>query len=162
MSYESITILLTLSAVCFTYWKYFSEGTNKQRIEFDLDCVDLGVAGSERLIEVSSVVTNRGFVEQNFDLISLTIRGLQKDSILTEITNYKPRISFPEFHSKTNIITQKMPYYFVRPSVKQRFPLVVKVPTTWSHIHVRSTFQYKSKKDKKDTHTSERAFPLGE
>jgi len=156
---EFIKIFLAVAAAVFTYYRFFREGSHKQRIEFDIDCRDLGVAGQERILEIGCTAENKGNVEQRFDDIRVTVRGLQRGAALKEIDGHEPRLAFPEKLQRASLISAKYKYYFVRPKVKQRFPLVVRIPVSWSHVHVRGTFKYKGTDE---IHSAERAFSLGE
>jgi hypothetical protein len=157
--FEIIKIALALAAGLFTYFQFFREGTHKQRIQFDIDCRKLGLICNERLIEIGCIAENKGNVEQRFDDIRVVIRGIEKDAPLAEMEGHAPRLAFPVKLAKACLILKKWEYYFVRPHVAQRFPLVVKVPRNVSHILVRSTFRYKGTED---IHSAERAFALEE
>ncbi len=158
---ESMISLINLSVVLagaiFTYYKFFREGAHNQRIEFDLEYVDLGINNNDRIIEVGIIAINKGNVEQKFDKISLKIRGMLKDKKLCEIENHEPRLKFPEEVADISVIPKKYNYYFVRPGVIQRFPVVIKLPANWSHLHTRSTFKYLKTNE---LHTAERSFRL--
>jgi hypothetical protein len=154
---EVIKICLALAAAFFTYFQFFREGRHKQRIQFDIHCRDLGIVKNERIVEIGCIAENKGNVEQKFDDIRVVVRGLDKSSPLHEMENHAPRLDFPEELSKASLISKKWQYYFVRPHVTQRFPLVVKLPQSISHILVRSTFRYQGSGD---IHSAERAFGL--
>jgi hypothetical protein len=156
-TFEMIKILLAVAAAVFAYYKFFREGSHRQRIEFDIDCRDLGVVSDDRIVEVGCTAENKGNVEQRFNDIRVTVRGLKTGATLKEIDGHAPRLAFPERMQKASLISKKYGYFFVRPKVKQCFPLVIRVPASWTHIHVRSTFRYKGTED---IHSAERAFQL--
>jgi hypothetical protein len=154
--FETLKLLFAIFAAGFTYFKYFREGTHKQRIEFDIDCCDLGIVGKERIIEIGCTAENKGNVEQRFDNIRLKVRGIEVGiSKLSDIKGCEPRLTFSTEIAKASLIPAKWNYFFVRPGVKQRFPLVMRAPAKCTHIHVRSTFRYKGTDD---IHSAERAF----
>ena len=154
--FEIIKIALVVIAAIFTYYKFFREGTHKQRIEFDIDFHNLGVKNSERIIEIGALVENKGNVEQRFYSMLLRFRGIDNDSKLIELKDHKPRLAFPiSSKNKWEMIPEKYVPFFVRPRVKQRLPIVVKIPVEWTHIQVKITFKYKGTKD---IHVSERTF----
>lgn len=155
--FETLKLLIAILAAGFTYFKFFREGTHKQRIEFDIDCCDLGTVGEERIIEIGCTAENKGNVEQRFDGIRLKVRGLEAGiSKLSDIEGYEPRLAFSTKIAKASLIPEKKwKYFFVRPGVKQRFPIVMRAPAKCTHIHVRSTFRYKGTED---IHSAERAF----
>lgn len=155
--FESLKVLLAIGAAIFTYFRFFREGTHKQRIEFDIDCSDLGEVGNERIIEIGCIAENKGNVEQRFDDIRVTLRGIQEGESLSEIKGHEPRLSFPTEIVEASLIPDRWEYFFVRPKVKQRFPLVIRVPGKCNYVHVRSTFRYKGTND---IHSAERAFQL--
>jgi len=155
---ESIKIILAIAAAAFTYFKFFREGEHKQRIQFDIDCKELGVIGSERIIEIGSNAENKGNVEQRFDDVRVVVRGLEEGKPLRELEKHEPRLAFPMSLAKASLIPKKWRYFFVRPRVIQRFPLVLKVPKTITHILVRSTFRYQGTGD---IHSAEKAFNVG-
>jgi len=157
--FEFIKIALALIAAFFAYFRFFREGKHKQRIQFDIDCYNLGIVGKERIIEIGCIAENKGNVEQRFDDIRVVVRGLDKACDLNEMEGHAPRLSFPKELSKASLISPKWKYYFVRPHVTQRFPLVIKLPQSISHILIRSTFRYNNTDD---VHLAERAFSLGE
>lgn len=153
---EIIKFLLVVIAALFTYYKFFREGTHRQRIEFDIDFHNLGVRNSDRIIEIGALAENKGNVEQKFNSMQLRIRGIDNESKLIELKDHKPRLGFPiDSKNKWEMIPKKYKPFFVRPGVKQRFPIVVKVPADWTHIQVKITFKYSGTKD---IHVSERAF----
>ena len=156
---EVIKIALLVIAAVFTYWKFFREGSHLQRIEMDLDFIDLGVRNNERLIEVGVLLENKGNVEQRLKEIVLRIRGIDSKDSLEELEKHKPRIKFGHDDIGPSIIKPKKEggFFFIRPKIRQRFPMVVKVPSTWSHLHIRAKFEYKGVKN---FHTSERAFAV--
>ncbi len=158
MVFDLIKIFLALAAATFTYFQFFREGKHKQRIQFDIDCQDLGTIGDERIVELGCVAENKGNVEQRFEDIRVSVRGIDSGRPLRELPYHAPRLEFPETLSKASLIPKKWAYFFVRPHVTQRFPLVIKLPKRVSHILVRSTFQYRGSGD---VHSAERAFPLG-
>lgn len=157
--FEVIKIGLAIAAAGFTYYQFFREGKHKQRIQFDIDCQDLSVLGKERIIEIGCIAENKGNVEQWVDDIRVEVRGLDASGSLGEMKNHAPRLKFPDKLSKASLISRKWKYYFVRPHVTQRFPLVIRIPGNVSHILVRSTFRYRGTDD---IHSAERAFKLGE
>jgi hypothetical protein len=157
MIFEIIKITLALVAALFTYFQFFREGKHKQRIQFDIDCKKLGVVSNEQIIEIACIAENKGNVEQRFDDIRVVIRGIEKDSSLLELEGNAPRLAFPLKLASASLVQKKWEYYFVRPHVEQRFPLVVRIPQNVMHILVRSTFKYKNTSD---IHSAERAFSL--
>lgn len=154
--FEIIKFALIVTAALFTYYKFFREGTHKQRIEFDIDFCNLGVKNSYRIIEIGALAENKGNVEQKFNSMLLRIRGIDNNSKLIELKNHEPRLAFPiDSKKKWEMIPEKYKPFFVRPGVKQRFPIVVKIPENWTHIQVKITFKYEGTKD---IHVSERTF----
>lgn len=153
--FEVIKIALAVTAAGFTYFQFFTEGKHKQRIQFDIDCQNLGIVGKERIVEIGCVAENKGNVEQVFDDIRVEIRGIDDNTTLSEIEGHEPRLAFHKELSQASLVSDNWDYYFVRPHVTQRFPLVVKLPSDISHVHIRSTFRYKGTKD---IHSAERAF----
>ena len=153
---EIIKVSLLILAALFTYFRFFSEGTHKQRIEFDIECSDLGHVKNERIIEVGVIAENKGYVEQKFTHISLKIYGLDSKSELKELENYEPRLEFPLKLHETDLISQNYNYYFVRPKIAQRFPITLKIPLSTSYILVKAKFNYRNG----EFHTAERTFAL--
>lgn len=159
MNIDFISIIntcLIIVAAIFTYFRYFREGTHKQRIEFDIDYTDLGTRYNERIIEVGILAENKGNVEHRFKQISLNVRGIKNDQPLKEFERYKPRLKFPEDLHNIKIISEDVGYYFIRPKVKQRFPVVLKISSDISHLLLKADFYYKSG----NFHTAERAFTI--
>lgn len=158
--FEIVKFGLLVLAAFFTYFRFFREGTHRQRIEFDIDLKSLGIRNSDRIIEIGALAENKGNVEQKFESMLLRIRGINKDTTLEELDKYKPRLKFP-IDSKENweMIPKKYGYFFVRPGVKQRFPIVMKIPSDWTHILIKISFKYKGSKD---THPTERAFCINQ
>ena len=153
-----LSFVLAATGVIFTYYKFFREGSHRQRIEFDIEFEDLGTQGEFRVVEVSVTASNKGHVEQKFDEIKLTVRGIIEGQDLREIEGHEPRLSFPEKIGPISVISDKYKYFFVRPGVTQRFPVVIKVPNSWCLLHARSTFKYFGLNE---IHSSERAFAIG-
>lgn len=152
-----VTFLIALLGAIFTYYKFFREGSHHQRVEFDIELIDLGTNKNSRIIEIGIVAKNKGNIEQKFDDIRLKIRGMKNNQELSEIKNHEPRLSFPEKKPNISIIPKKYQYFFVRPNVSQRFPVVLKIPSNWGQLHTRATFKY-FRSD--EIHSSERAFKL--
>lgn len=155
--FELIKILLTIATAVFTYLNFFREGTHKQRIEFDIDLCNMGMVEQQWILEIGCTAENKGNVEQKFDDIRVTVRGLDGSTPLKEIEGHEPRLEFPQNIQKASLIPKKYGYFFVRPKVRQRFPLVVRVPTSWTHVHIRTTFRYEGTDD---IHSAERTFRL--
>ena len=156
--FEVIKIGLVVIAALFTYYKFFREGTHRQRIEFDIDLQDLGARKSDRVIEIGALAVNKGNVEQKFNSMRLRIRGIDINSELVELEKHKPRLVFPiDSKNKWEMIPKKYSPFFVRPGVKQRFPIVLKIPAEWTHILVKITFKYRGTDN---VHVSERAFQI--
>lgn len=154
---DLVNLSIVLFGAIFTYYKFFREGSHHQRIEFDIECIDLGVNGDYRIVEIGIMAKNKGNVEQKFDRILLKIRGIKEGHVLHEIINHEPRLSFPEKIPDVSVISEKYKYYFVRPSVAQRFPVVLRIPVSWGQLHARSTFKYYGVNE---IHSAERAFKL--
>jgi hypothetical protein len=123
------------------YYQFFSEGEHKQRIQFDIDCIELGFVGSERIVEIGSIAENKGNIEQRFEDVRVSVRGLDECIPLREPEGHAPRLAFPASLAKASLISKKWGYFFVRPHVNQRFPLVIRLPRTITHNLVRSTFR---------------------
>ena len=153
----SLNLFLAIAGAVFAYYKFFREGSHHQRIEFDIEFVNLGTSGESRVIEVAVTASNKGNVEQKFDAIRLTIRGIVEGQGLNEIEGYEPRLAFPEKIGPVSMIPDKYNYFFVRPGVNQRFPIVVKIPGNWCLIHARSTFKYLGLEE---VHSAERAYEV--
>ena len=156
MDYEAIKILLALGAAWFTYFRFFREGTHHQRIQFDLDWVDLGIFEKERVIEIGCIAENKGNVEQRFDDIRVKVRGIEHGP-LTQLKNHEPRLDFKSKLREASLIPARWQYFFVRPKVKQRFPLVISIPKATRLILIRATFRYKNSDN---IHSAERAFQM--
>ena len=169
---EIISIGLALMAAIFTYYNFFREGRHRQRIEFDIDFKNLGLNKKFRVIEIGAIAENKGNVSQKFESIRLRVRGIIDNIDLEEIKNYEPRLAFPESfypkdekkHPSSEKKIELIPklknennYFFVRPGVKQRFPIVLKIPENWTIIHIRFTFKYKGTGE---IHPTERAFQI--
>ncbi len=153
---EIIKLTLFIIAALFTYYKFFREGTHKQRIEFDIDLRDLGCNNKDRIIEIGVIAENKGNVEHRFKQISLRILGIKKKSQLQELENYEPRLAFPLKLHTVKLINEIDKYYFVRPKVKQRFPITVRISIEISHLLVQTEFNYSSGA----FHKAERAFSI--
>lgn len=154
-----MNVLLAIVGALFAYYKFFREGSHRQRIEFDLDLKDLGIIEGFRVIEVGVLASNKGHIEQKFDSIKLKIRGIEFNQELFDIEGHEPRLAFPEKIDPVSVISKKYKYYFVRPGVTQRFPVVVKIPKNWRLVQARSTFKYFSLDE---IHTAERSFALAQ
>ena len=154
---STLSFVLAVIGVIFTYYRFFREGSHRQRIEFDIEFEDLGTLGNFRVVEVSVTASNRGHVEQKFDAIRLTVRGIIEGQDLQAIEGHEPRLSFPEKIGPISVISGKYKYFFVRPGVTQRFPIVIKIPNDWRLLHARSTFKYLGLNE---IHTAERAFEV--
>jgi hypothetical protein len=152
-----LNLLVLLVGAIFTYYRFFREGSHNQRIELDLECIDLGINGKYRIVEVAITAINKGNVEQKFDDIRLKIHGIVNGQELKDIKNHSPRLRFSEEKPSISVIPEKYKYFFVRPSVKQRFPVVLKIPANWSQLQTRSTFKYLGTNE---IHSAERAFKL--
>ncbi len=154
--FETTKITLAVIAALFTYYRFFREGAHRQRIEFDIDYHNLGVKKSFRIIEIGALAENKGNVEQRFKSMRLRIRGIDNDTELTELKDYEPRLSFPlASKNKWEMIPEKYGYFFVRPGIKQRFPVALKIPADWTHIQVKISFKYIGTTD---IHVTERTF----
>lgn len=154
---SSLSLVFASVGAVFVYYKFFREGTHRQRIEFDIELIDLGIKDENRVIELSLKVSNKGNVEQKFDDIRLTVRGISESEKLSEIIGHEPRILFPEKIGPISLIPDKYGYFFVRPSVTQRFPIVLKIPVYWCLLHARATFKYSGQNE---IHSAERAFKV--
>jgi hypothetical protein len=171
VTFEIVKIVLVVAAAAFTYMRFFREGTHKQRIEFDIELRDLGVVGLVRILEVGCTAENKGNIEHRFDEIRVAVRGFDGET-LRELEGHEPRLAFPLEILKASLIPARYGYFFVRPGVRQYFPLVVRVPASHAHIHVRATFRYKTcwvrdvcakargARLKGEIHSAERAFRL--
>ena len=157
--FDSLKLLIGVGAAAFTYFKFFREGAHRQRIQFDVDCRDLGLFGGERIVEIGCTAANKGNVEQRFDDIRLTVRAIKPGDTLNEIAGHEPRLAFPALCRAVPLISTKYEYFFVRPKVEQRFPLLLRIPPSCTHLHVRSTFKYKGTND---VHSAERAFSVSD
>ena len=160
-----ISIGLAILAALFTYYNFFREGKHRQRIEFDIDFKNLGVHKRYRIIEIGAIGENKGNIEQRFESIRLRVRGLIDEIELAEVKNYEPRLffpkeAFPEEKRKIELIPKHKNsdnYYFIRPGVRQRFPIVLKIPKEWTILFARVTFNYKGTNE---IHNAERAFRI--
>ena len=144
-AFNIIQPLLIIFAAIWGYYRFFREGKNKQRIEFFIDLNDLGVFNNDRVIEIDCIVENKGFIEHKFKEIIVRIRGIKEGTELLEMEDkndrtYKPRLLFPEKIHSAKIALTKDDQYFVRPSVKQHFSIVLKIPKDIILILVHSKF----------------------
>ena len=154
---DLLPLILAVGAAAFTYFRFFREGPHRQRIQFDIDYRDLGVFGDDRIVEIGCTAANKGNVEQRFDDIRVTVRAIKPGDTLKEIAGREPRLAFPVLLKEAPLIPKKYPYFFVRPGVEQRFPLLLRISASFTHVHVRCTFKYKGTDD---VHSAERAFSV--
>ena len=154
-TFELIKVSLAVVAGLFAYFRFFREGNHKQRVQFDLTLDDLGLIGDERVVEIGVDLENKGNVEQRLFDIEVKIRSLSDGETLTELTGHEPRLEFPTLVHEARL-TPKVAF-FIRPKVKQRFPLVVRIPKDVSLLLVQSSFSYLGANS---THSAERAFRL--
>lgn len=152
-----IQLCLALTAAIFAYYKFFREGSHRQRIEFDIGIEDLGRHGGQRIIEVKISAANKGRVEQRFEKISLRIRGLKNGQELHSIEGLAPRLFFPEQIERTRVIPEKYQYYFVRPGVTQVFSVTLTIPADWVVMNAHAKFRYLGLNQ---VHTAEHSFRL--
>jgi len=160
---DLIKVILLVLAALFTYFRFFREGTHKQRIEFNIELTDLGIIDKFRLVEIVIIVENKGSVSKKFKELNLTIRGIDPSRPLSELENHEPKISFPNRIHMFNLVSREVQYYFVRPKVIQKFPAVLKVPSNFSHLLVQGKFLYSSGilfPSDGEFHQAERAFNL--
>ena len=154
--FELIKILLAIMAAIFTYYTFFREGKHEQRIEFEIEIKDLGIHGGDRIIEIAVIAENKGLVEHTVSELTLTVRGIDKTDQLKNINGFESRLGFEHKLAKTQIVPDN-DYFFIRPKVIQRFPLVISVTKSITHINVKAHSIYKTTKE---FHTTERAFAL--
>ena len=77
-----LQLIVVLSAAIWGYFKFFREGKHRERIEFDIDLIDLGLINDYRVVEIGCCTENKGYVEQIFNQISLKVRGIREDAEL--------------------------------------------------------------------------------
>lgn len=162
IAFDTLKIGLPLLAAVFAYFRFFREGTHKQRIQFDIEYRDLGIKDQKRLVEITVTAENKGFVEHRFDDVRVTLRGISGKSPVEHIAKHPPRLAFPETDDalkKISLIPEKWGYFFVRPKILQRFPLVTAIPDDWTHLFVRTTFCYQQTGG---IHSAERVFIASE
>lgn len=152
-----ISLVITVLGAIFTYYRFFREGPHNPRIELDIELVDLGFNGKDRIVECAVIARNNGNVEHRPDGIRIKVRGLKEGDVLQSMEGHAPRLAFTEEIEKFSLVDESSPKYFIRPGVTQRFPAVIKIPSSWSQILIRTTFKYP---DCKDIHTAERGFRI--
>lgn len=153
---DLIEILLAIIAAFFAYYTFFREGKHKQRVEFDLEINDLGIHGTNRIIEIVAIVENKGLVEHTISELTLTARGIDKSDQLKNMDSHEYRLAFKHKLAMTQIVPED-DYFFIRPKVTQRFPMVIKIPISITHVIVRCNSIYKATKE---FHITERAFAI--
>lgn len=153
---DIIKIALAVFAAAFTYYRFFSEGTHRQRIEFDVDLVDLGKKDDDRILEIGVLIENKGYIEHKFKKIAVTVRGISSETSLSLLEGHAPRLKFPTKVCSIQLIPES-DYRFVRPKITQRFSVVIKCSSKITHILVRADFTYQRSGQ---FHISERAFQL--
>lgn len=156
-TFEIIKIVVVVAAAVFTYYKFFREGSHHQRVEFDVTCKAIDLRNSERILEIECIVENKGNVEQRMDSIKVVIRGIRNGTPPKELKDHEPRLEFPEKLKAASLVSKKSGYYFIRPKVKQSFPLCVSIPFDYDLILVSGRFYYQKSKDR---HTAEHVFNL--
>jgi hypothetical protein len=153
--FDALKLILAVTAALFAYWRFFREGIHQQRIELDTDFSDLAVINNERIVEIGVTSENKGYIEQRFKHIHLTLRGLIENAPLQEWDAHPPRLLFPITLHKTQLVPEN-DYYFVRPKVKQRFSIVLKIPSEIKVLQVIAKFHYSSG----DPHDVVKAFSI--
>jgi len=56
---STFSFVIATIGVVFAYYRFFREGSHRQRIEFDIEFEDLGIHGEFRVIEVAVTASNK-------------------------------------------------------------------------------------------------------
>ena len=150
-----IQFMLSIIAAGYVYVRFFHEQPLSPRTQLELDMVDLGLVENGRMIEIGCLAENKGFVEHTIFQIHLRVRGMT-DGPADPFRGREPRLAFPDKLAEMKLAKENESF-FVRPGVRQRFPAVILVPTSCTHIIAKATFSYR---EGSKIHNAERAWRL--
>ena len=152
-----ITLMLALFGTAWTLYRYFKEGLNRPRIEFDIECNTLGPQGKNYLAEFTVFAFNKGNIKFTFPDIRLRVLGITRDSDLLLWKGHGKRLDFPIKLFNEQVIPPKFKYIFVEPGVKQGITYVTTVPENIKFIVARASFKYRFRNA---IHTREKVFEI--
>lgn len=140
-------------------WWFLYTTQFKPRIQFDLACEIRSIGPDMYLLEVLFAFENKGFVEHRIYDLSLSVHGIDADSIGRISSKPGTRTFARRLFPKTSIVPRKYRWYFVRPGVRQLIThqLVLEKPGPFVEVTAGFTYHRRSEWP----HTARRVFEVG-
>ena len=115
----------------------------KPRLQFDIECRFLRLhQNRERVVlELQLIFENKGFVEHRLWNLNVSVHALDSEGDLATKENGELQFS-KRLLPKTQLVPEKVVYYFVRPGVRQVITHIVEIPAAISVIRVTAGFDY--------------------
>jgi len=158
-------VISTIALLIAGFWAYFRlrvERSHTPHIELDLDCNLLGPEGDHYIAEVIIVVNNKGLVRQDFESMTLRVRGIAEGDELEFYTESRLQASHKLLDAQL-IKKTEADFLFVEPGVKHLITYATKLPThspetgkKIRYFFVRTKFYY----DPKNPHSIERVYSI--
>jgi hypothetical protein len=150
-------ILTIIALLCGGVWTLLRFSINRERfakIEFNLDLIFLIDINGEQIIELASIIANKGQVRQKirsytFDLLYIS----DDDEIDISQTSINNQVMFNKIISKRNWIPWN--YTFIDGGTTQRYTYLTIIPKNAKLLLLRSQFVYPGSKD---FHKVQKAF----
>ena len=157
------TIVAFLVGGWWTYWRFIKQREDCPKIEFDVAIKFVGTQHERHLIEVSTIVENKGLVRHRLSEFKLNIRYLlAEDQLINggKPVNYQTyfgrSINDDEALKDRPVVPWKP---FVDPGVTQTFVYITSIPIDATYVLLWSAFRYSNSRDSK-RHLAQRVFKV--
>ena len=154
----SIPVAVLLAGTFMSRSQSRVERRHAERIELDASCAVLCRLERHRILEISVLVHNVGFVRRNFKSIKLSLRAMKAGEPIQPWAGHGNQLELPHELIKHEelIPIRAVNFIFVEPGVKQILTYLTAVPADVVVVGVTIEFQY----DEHTPHSLRRSFAV--
>ena len=137
------------------FWAYFrfqNERTHKPHMEFGVNCNFYGPQGTNYAAEFIITIRNKGYVQQNFNKILLSVRAIdENDPELRQWKDSKPgygesydgRLFCPiPLIRDVDVVPESYKPYLVEPGCEETIRYFTVIPTTCKYLLAHARYSY--------------------
>jgi hypothetical protein len=159
--FAGIQSIATILALCVGgYWAYFRFVRQREgvpNIEFFADIAFIDERQDEWVVELLSVVENKGKARHSMENFTFDLAFLKHSDPVQFIPKYGDQVGFPHLLRSGSWLPPHMKNFFVDPGVKARYSHLTVVPKEAGTLVLHSRFSYM---DGQHIHSAEKSVAV--
>ena len=152
------TVLAVVLGAAWAYWRFVRQAERYPYITFSADINFVCRQGGYWIVELISVIENKGKVPHRFSVFDFDLYAIFPDDAVAVNQEFGGQVHFPHEIVKGSWKPERTSNFFIAPGATSKYSFVARVPEAATAIMLHSWFEYDDRR--KHGHTAERTVRL--